>query len=326
MVVNLPVTAAMAVSSLPRLGDGSRSPLPWSAGDTVVLEVGPRNGAELLLLSPQGVAVRVPGLGALADLNPGALLLMRVLATEPGLQLQRLPDEPQTAAGMDSMEAADQDVAAMRDWPRLLQSFRSTWDVPALAADWRARMQLLAERWQPPGPLPWQLRQWTENGVAYAHADMPLPERTPMPGPWPLTCYLPGGWPLRLSLRRRHARRRSAVSPPEAELCLTLELPTLGPLCLRVAQGPMGVNVCFEVQRQALAEQLSLRQPEVAQQLKALGLPLAGWKVTTMAAPAAEQRTARLPALPSYAVFHAGAELLALAARLETVSPAPPRC
>ena len=326
MVANLPVTAAVAVSSLPRLGDGSRTPLPWSVGETVVLEVGPRNGAELLLLSPQGVAVRVPGLGALADLNPGALLLMRVLATEPGLQLQRLPDNPQAAAGMDSMEAAEQDVSSMHEWPRLLQSFRSTWDVPALAADWRARIQLLLERWQPPGPLPWQLRQWPEYGSAQASADMPTPEKTPLSGPWPLTCYLPGGWPLRLSLRRRHARRRSAMSLPEAELCLTLELPTLGPLCLRIALGYMGIDVWFEAARQSLADQLNQRQAEVAALLGELGLPLAGWKVTTLASPAAEQRTARLPRLPSHAVFHAGAGLLALAARLEPVSPAPPRC
>lgn len=327
MVVNLPVTAAVAVSSLPRLGDGSRSPLPWSAGDTVVLEVGPRNGAELLLLSPQGVAVRVPGLGALADLNPGELLLMRVLATEPGLQLQRLPDAQPTVPDPRALVTGDQEVAAMQEWPRLSQRFLSTWDASALAADWRARMLLLLDRWQPPGPLPWQLRQGLENGFTQANMNMQSPETTPMTGPWPLTCYLPGGWPLRLSLRRRHARRRVGASlVPEGELCLTLDLPTLGPLRLRIASGDTGIDVRFETARQSLADLLSQRQAEVAELLDKFGLPLAGCQVRSLETSAPERRLARPPALPSYAVFRAGAELLVLAARLETVSPAPPRC
>jgi len=326
MVVNPPVTAAVAVPSPPRLGDGSRTPLPWSLGDTVVLEVGPRNGAELLLFSPQGIAVRVPGAGALADLNPGALLLMRVLATTPSLQLQRLPwDEPSTRPpGVE--QGGDEELAAMRDGPRPTQHFRSIWDPSALAADWRARMQLLLDRWQPPGPLPWQLRQWTKNGAAQAGADMPLLERVPLSGPWPLTCYLPGGWSLRLSLRRRHARRRSAMAVSEGELCLTLELPTLGTLCLRIASGHTGIDVRFEAAQPALAEQLNQRQAEVAALLEALGLPLAGWTVTTLAPSALERRTIRPLRLPSPAVFHAGAGLLAFAARLEPVSPAPPQC
>ena len=325
MVANLPVTAAVAVPSQPRLGDGSRTPLPWSVGDTVVLEVGPRNGAELLLLSPQGIPVRVPGAGALADLNPGALLLMRVLATTPSLQLQRLPWDEPPALSLGTEQGGDEELAAMREWPRPPQSFRLSWDALALAADWRARMQLLAERWQPPGPLPWQLRDWHGSVAAHAGADTPLLERGPLSGPWPLTCYLPGGWPLRLSLRRRHARRRTAMSLPEAELSLTLELPTLGPLCLRIASGHMGLDVRFEAAQPALAEQLNQRQAEVVALLGDLGLPLAGWTVTTLVPSGGERRTTRPLSLPSPAVFHAGAGLLALAARLETVSPEPPR-
>lgn len=326
MVANFPLTTAVAVSSLPRLGDGSRTPLPWSVGDTVVLEVGPRNGAELLLLSPQGIPIRVPGAGALADLSPGALLLMRVLATTPSLQLQRLPWADPTAPTLSMERGDDQELAAMRDGPRPLQNFRSVWDASAQAAEWRTRMQLLLDRWQPPGPLPWQLRQWPENTAAHTGADMSLLERVPLSGPWPLTCYLPGGWPLRLSLRRRHARRRSAIAMPEGELCLMLDLPTLGPLCLRIAVGHMGLDVRFEVAQPALAEQLNQRQAEVAALLGELGLPLAGWTVTTLAPSPGVHRATRALRLPSPAVFHAGAGLLALAARLETVNPAPPRC
>jgi hypothetical protein len=153
----------------------------------------------------------------------------------------------------------------------------------------------------------------------------PLEPRMVQVWPWPLTCYAPGGWPLRLALRRRSARQRGRnAQTPDEELCLTLHLPTLGRLVLRIAQASMGVDVRLEAEQPALAAWLAVLESSLSETFRRLGLRVCGWQVGLLNAPAAHLGTA-VPSLPALVLFQAAAEVLAQVAQLENLSPGPPR-
>ena len=202
-------------------------PLP-AVGSTLQLSVLSREQLGVRVVTEQGLTLLLPGLVA-AELQPGAQLLMRVVATQPRLQLQLLPlYTPAHAAEVAPRQLpAPAEQARLQGW----QLQKPTADT--LAAGWRGLLLAAAVDPLPDGvatsPAMWragvhvepdpqaEARRLAEQGWCLAHC-------------WP-------GQTLRLALADAAP---AAAGGSGDELLLQLQLPYWGAVLLRLRSSSAG--------------------------------------------------------------------------------------
>lgn len=209
----------------------------------------------LLARGPEGQQVQIPA-SALAGQRwePGQLLLVRVVATTPQLQLAVLgpaeetpassPAPPRSAGGGEPSRPQAQPPALQPDQAGIHRLLLAPLQVPALAAQWRnlvlAQLRQATSGQSPAAPSPMQpLHSLQRTGGMALGSEPPAQALQGLlvfhtllwPGVW-LTF-----WPLPARARPPGQRRNTAQ-----RLGLELELPGLGP-----------VRVDLELQGQAVA-------------------------------------------------------------------------
>jgi Flagellar hook-length control protein FliK len=176
-------------------GAGSRQP---ATGETIEFTFEAAAADELIATNAEGVQFKLAGLGSLAaDLTAGDVLLMKVLATTPRLELvlydtaarpgaqARTQALPADRSGMSS--AFENEQAAMRPdqvaWLRQM-----VWrppDTATMATSWRTLMLGQLERQaiqREPGIDPWTLAAFAWNGLRVKLRVLPAdPDGAPPP-------------------------------------------------------------------------------------------------------------------------------------------------
>lgn len=235
-------------------------PLP-AVGSTLQLSVLAREQLGLRVATEQGLTLLLPGLVA-AELQPGAQLLMRVVATQPRLQLQLLPlYTPAHAA-----EVAPRQLPAAAEQARL-----QGWQQPkpaadTLAAGWRGL--LLAALSQPPADDAAALPAMLLAGVRAEHDPLAAAGRLAEQG-WCLAhCW--AGQTLRLAL----AAAAPAAGDGGHELLLQLQLPYWGAVLLRLRSSSAGPLLQLYSESAAVLAQWQACLPRWRQALLAAGYPL----------------------------------------------------
>ncbi|MFC3533470.1 hypothetical protein ACFOLG_14915 [Vogesella facilis] len=275
-------------------------PLP-AVGSTLQLSVLAREQLGVRVVTEHGLTLLLPGLVA-AELQPGAQLLMRVLASQPRLQLQLLPS-PAAAPSGPPLAAAQLPAAAEQaripGWPASKPAAET------LAAGWRGVL-LAAVASPPPGsallpamllagarpehdPLA-QARSLAEQGWCLAHC-------------WP-------GQTLRLALGE--AAPKGGVVGSD-ELLLQLQLPYWGAVLLRLRPSAAGPLLQLHSESTTVLAQWQACLPRWRQAMLAAGqqllLQLRHGRMAPMAARPGPASRARLPAL---AQFQLAAQMILL--------------
>lgn len=211
------------------------------------------------LLSGDGIQLALPSWpqGA-AELTPGAVLKVLVLATQPQLKLS-LQLERQGAApeGETPARAWQLEQAAM---PRLERPQPAAAE---LAQAWRqallGRLTQAAAQFQQaggshlPGVLLQQLPELALAGVRNAAGEPPLPLTLPF--------WLWGGPALTLSVEDA-LERESEPELDELDLLLWLTVPGIGAFCLRIRRVAAGVALAFVAEGE-VCRALRRRLPEI---------------------------------------------------------------
>jgi hypothetical protein len=252
-----------------------RSP---TAGDTLELTLAEALLDEVLATTSDGLPLRLAGLGQLArHLSIGDVLLVRVLATSPRLELAlfETPSRPSTATApyASSSQAMQPDQLSQR---------QLNWRPPqaaALATSWHTMV----------------LSQVEGEAVSARRATSPpttppvpdarvLPQRepwlaTPLTGPhrWLFPAYAWAGLHVMLRLvepdddepPRPPRRRRGPMA-----LRIEVDAPSLGGIELHLQLLAQGVALVFFVERHAALAVVRQAVPTIAQALAAAGLRL----------------------------------------------------
>ena len=194
------------------------------------------------LLSGDGIQLALPAWpqGA-AELTPGTVLKVLVLATQPRLQLSLLLEKPDGDSGGEMPARAWQlEQAAM---PRLAKPLPTAAE---LAQAWRqallGRLSQAAAQFQQaggshlPGALLQQLPELALAGVRSAAGEPPLPLTLPF--------WLWGGPALALSVEDA-LEREPEPEQEDLDLLLWLTAPGIGAFCLRIRRLVSGVALAF---------------------------------------------------------------------------------
>lgn len=273
--------------------------------------------AEGGLLGETGDGLQVglpPGLG-----RPGDLLLMKVLAREPRLQLQLMQRDAVADAEPDEAPGGDWGWRALRpDQGRLLRwHLEQDARLPAqVAAQWRS--QLLSEQLRAPqgtaGPAPGSESPWAAHAapvqlVGWLGQMLWLRLLSPLSGFWPLAAG------------RDEAGREGGDALMEAGaqdeavcLCLNLDTPEGWVLVLLQWRDGLLLHCCAE--RAEALPWMRARLPAVARALAAVPLRLRHCSLGLRPPPLPEagpaQRAHGLAAAASLPLFRAAAEIARL--------------
>lgn len=266
-------------------------PLPGRAyphaprpGESLLLTYGEATDADQIATLSNGMTLRLTGLGRWQqDLRPGDALRVRVLATDPALELEiesgpirtgtQMAAEDEGPATMNRHAAMRLDQAALR---------QMTWQAPnpaALAKSWHG---LALDRWGT------QLSMRPSGATVPTTMIGPPPFRepagtaAPAMEPWLLPVYAWGGVQMMLGLiyggqRERKGRARRQQSPL---LRLELAPPALGPVVLHVHWLTGGIDLTISVQQPHAAELVQQALPRIAQSLAQAGVVLADLRLT----------------------------------------------
>lgn len=211
------------------------------------------------LLSGDGVQLALPTWPqGLAELTPGAVLKVLVLATQPRLELSLLMEKPDGDSGGEAPARAWQlEQAAM---PKLA---RPPPAAAELAQSWRqallGRLTQAATQFQQaggshlPGALLQQLPELALAGLRQAAGEPPLPLTLPF--------WLWGGPALTLSVEDA-LERESEPERDELDLLLWLTAPGIGAFCLRIRRVAAGVALAFVAEAE-VCRALRRRLPEI---------------------------------------------------------------
>lgn len=292
-------------------GGGPRT----SVGDTLRLGfVGPAGGDDLLVSDGKGFSLRLLGLAQRApDLTPGDVLLLRVLANAPRLELEFLGTAGTRGAGQAASSGVATpltDQAAMRlDQTAMQRISLLLPEAATLALAWYMRVR--------------------ERGVALAAA---LPQSAPgllaaplgaqsvppvAPGAERLAfpVFAWGGLPALLWLvpadedPKRRGRRRTVLA-----LRIELALPVLGPVAVQVVCEGLGVTLALVVEREDGVQAVRETLPAIAAALAKAGMRLTKCSITRgrvgAAPPEAREPTLEEAAAITPGPFRAVAEVV----------------
>lgn len=304
-------------------------------GDTLRLAFAGAAGDDVLVADDRGFALRLAGLARhVRDFVPGDVLLLRVLATAPRLELEFLGTSttPRGGAPAGAGALTSAELAAMRPDQTVAQRIsRLLPDAAALAMGWylRVRGGSGGTRGAPGPALPLLLP--APPGVAPEAAALQAAfER------WAVPVFAWGGLPVQLRFvpvsdeDDPHPPRRRAAVALRGELAL----PGLGPVAVQVVfaeggQGVRAVHLALVAEREAALDVLRGALPAIHDALAAAGMSLAASSVTrapvALARPAAltepqARQLAQLAAAMSPGPFRALAEVVValLAVALES--------
>lgn len=260
-----------------------------AAGQSLLLTYDDVHGNDVLATMSNGLALRLAGLGRWQrDLQPGDTLRVRVLASDPVLELE-VEGKPGRAAAADADADANTSTMSRHAAMRLDQAAlrQMAWQAPnaaALALSWR---NLALERWGAGVPA----REAAGEVSAATLTTMlgPAPFREPastLPPPnlerWLFPVYAWGGMQMMLGLgesgddaaARRQGRRRN--------LALRLELApaALGRVVLHVQWMSGGIQLQIAVERVESVQLVRDVLPVLTTALTRAGLRLTRFRLT----------------------------------------------
>lgn len=290
----------------------------------MIVAAGPQG--ELQARNEQGLLLNVPPGAAAA----GDVLLLRVLATQPKLELQMLERRSADAAGANVPAAAGQeDTAALRpDQAWLQQRFNGARQMsgsalPAsLAAQWRGRVLaevLRSNLPEQPGPQaaaapaegaarlePFHLQGW--NGQALL-----LRLLSPQMAGWPSLEREDEALQQQPPHRHAESEQHAGSDEPGEGLRLGLILSLNGDWVQVVMQWQQGLLLHFSADKPETLQALRALMPRIAAALAAVPLPLRHCQLSSKppAAPPLPQgqQSQGLAHTSSGALFRAGAEI-----------------
>lgn len=263
--------AVQTIPTRPRADDG-RAPLT-EKGQTLRLGFERAVGDDVLVSDERGLALRLAGLARhVRDFVPGEVLLLRVLATAPRLELEFLGTSaaPKTAL-VGGATFAPAEIAAMRLDQTVAQ--RISWllpDAAALATAWYLKLRNAGR----PGGEAARLLLPAPAGAAHAPSAPALQgtfER------WIVPVFAWGGLPAQLRLLpfgEVEDREEGSVTPAIA-LRIELALPGLGSVSIQVVVRAGAVRLVLGAADGATLGALRDAVPAIEDALGAAGIPLA---------------------------------------------------
>lgn len=268
-----------AVASVPQTkrdpGADARFP---AAGETIRLSLDAVAADHLLATTPDGLALRLNGLGRLAgEMIPGDLLLLRVVATEPSLTLS-LVDKISASAPASVPDAAMEPAAMRADQLAWRYVRLPVPDAATLAASWRAQVLHGLEHTSTSGEQ--QASAVFIAGLREAGATLrqdPALAKPQVPDYW---MFALNGWtgaPVLLRLldddtdtddMPKMRRQRMAI------LRLELDLPEQGRIAVQVQLAGGGICLTFEVLQDSALDFLRSTLSDLVEALARAGLPV----------------------------------------------------
>lgn len=313
------VTAASLAPQRQPARDSAQRP---AVGEHIALRYEGRDEHGVTLRRDHGGSLRMPAPGAWAQgLSVGDLVWMRVLATEPSLELEFIAPRPGTlgtAASPDELPAMRLDQAALRI---------HQWKLPSpveLAAAWRV---ILTSRHMDLGLQGLALLERQPLALPGPHTSTaaPAPQEQTEPGHWSFHLYAWGGMSvaLRVAARSLWERRRPPRAPEEAQgIEVALSLPQGGgPITVQLLCVRGGLAMALIPRQPQVTPLLRELLPELAAALGRLGTPLVKVQLGTPLAPLPAGGLGYRPGPSSALLLHAVAEVVSGVTRHWPVPP-----
>ncbi len=312
------VTAASLSPQRQPARDGAPRP---AVGEHIALRYEGRDEQGVTLRRDRGASLRLPAPGAWAQgLSVGDMVWMRVLATEPSLELEFVaprPGTPGTAVSPEELPAMRLDQAALRV---------HQWRLPSpaeLAAAWRV---ILTSRHMDLGLQGLALLEREPLALPGPHtsAAAPAPQERAEPGHWSFHLYAWGGMSvaLRVAARSLWERRRPARAAEEAQgIEVALSLPQGGPITVQLLCVRGGLAMALIPRQPQVLPLLRELLPELAAALGRLGAPLVKVQLGTPLAPLPAGGLGYRPGSSSPLLLHAVAEVVSGVTRHWPVPP-----
>lgn len=312
------VTAASLTPQRHPARDGAPRP---AVGEHIALRYEGRDEHGVTLRRDRGSSLRMPAPGAWAQgLSVGDMVWMRVLATEPSLELEFVaprPGTPGTAVSPDELPAMRLDQAALRI---------HQWKLPSpveLAAAWRV---ILTSRHMDLGLQGLALLERQPLALPGPHtsAAAPAPQEQAEPGHWSFHLYAWGGMSvaLRVAAKSLWERRRPPRAAEEAlGIEVALSLPQGGPITVQLLCVRGGLAMALIPRQPQVTPLLRELLPELAAALGRLGAPLVKVQLGTPLAPLPAGGLGYRPGPSSPLLLHAVAEVVSSVTRHWPVPP-----
>ncbi|WP_332672540.1 flagellar hook-length control protein FliK [Aromatoleum sp.] len=263
--------------------DEGRGPLT-EKGDTLRLAFERAAGDDVLAVDERGFALRLAGLVRHArDFVPGDVLLLRVLATAPRLELEFLGTSTtaRDATRVGGAAFAPAELAAMRLDQTVVQ--RISWllpDAAALATTWYLKLRDAGRTGGVPAPLllPAPAEAVHESPAAAGQGGV---ER------WTVPVFAWGGLPALLRFvpvaddEDPQAHRR----PRAVALRIELALPRLGAMSVQAVVAAGAVRLVLTAEGDAALAALNDALPAIADALDAAGMALADATIVQASVP-----------------------------------------
>lgn len=320
-----PIPALFSLRPLLPLPSGASPRLP-TLGQALPLQIGLGPSGELLAQGPQGLVFTLPAGSA----RVGDLLLMRVVATQPQIELQLIEHQAVPAArlrldegdSLDSMPSQRPDQAQLQ---RLQLGRAAAETLPAtLATQWRSRV--LAEVLRHPADTP-LLTGLAGHAAETAGTLAPL---YPMPGWQQLSILLrllspsAPAWP-QVAEELLAADADAGAAGEEQGLRLQLSLTLEGESLQLLLQWQHGLLLYFVTESAEMLQALRQRLPQIASVLASIPMPLR-YCLFARQMPAGQRPALRpsqgLAHTSSAALFRAAAEIVAVLQREPLLPPA----
>lgn len=302
----------------------ARGGAPQSAvGEHIALRYEGRDEHGVTLRRDRGATLRLPPQGAWAQgLSVGDMVWMRVLATEPSLELEFVAPRPPGA--MPGAAVSPDELPAMRLDQAALRAYQ--WKLPSpaeLAAAWRV---ILASRHMDTGLQGLALLERPPLALPGPHtnAAAPAPQEHVEPGHWRFHLYAWGGLSvaLRVAAKSLWERRRPPRSAEESQgIEVALSLPQGSPITVQLLCVRGGVAMALIPRQPQVLPLLRELLPELAAALGRLGAPLVKVQLGTPLAPLPVGGLSYRPGPSSSLLLHAVAEVVSAVARHWPVPP-----
>ena len=312
------VTAASLVPQRHPAKEGAPRP---AVGEHIALRYEGRDEHGVTMRRDRGASLRMPPPGAWAQgLSVGDMVWMRVLATEPSLELEFVAPRPAasgTAASPDELPAMRLDQAALRAYQ---------WKLPSpteLAAAWRV---ILTSRHMDLGLQGLALLERQPLALPGPHTvpGAPAPPERGEPGHWSFHLYAWGGMSVTLRVAAAPLwERRKPQSREEGPqgIEVALALPQAGPITVQLLRVGGGLAMALMPRDPQVLPLLRELMPEVATALGRMGVPLVKVQLGKPLAPLPPGGLSYRPDASSSLLLHAMAEVVSCVTRHWPVPP-----